>query len=321
MNLTNLAIILTGILFSIMITFWIPKAAFKAPKSKVATLLIGYFLLYFIFVIDNPLQSWLLAKTNKLVLFIPTLYLLAAYLWLQKLTSWTLILKVIFSFLTPVFLLQIYPNQSFLTIIDLFIFLLIVVVIQSKILSLPLVFDKVIEFEGTYLAYVLLVFMIYNGVHKKGSSLQPFLNYRYLIIAVLASLLLFAIAIIIGHATKLLEIKKTDFNLQKTLLIIIFMFFHVTLIEEFFFRGLIFGFITQFISSNLLIALVLSAIIFGLTHISNSGAPMLLFSTIAGLFYGIVFLLTGSLFYSAITHTITNVGWKLFLNIKEKGAN
>ncbi len=59
---------------------------------------------------------------------------------------------------------------------------------------------------------------------------------------------------------------------------------------------------------------LLAAVIFGPAHINNGGFPnwrYVILATIAGIFYGRAWQKTGSIFASALVHTLVNVTWHL----------
>ena len=81
--------------------------------------------------------------------------------------------------------------------------------------------------------------------------------------------------------------------------------------EEFLFRGLLQNLLGQSLRSAWAGWLV-GAAIFGLSHINNLGFPnwrYVLLATLAGLFYGRAWMKTGSIFASALVHTLVNVSW------------
>jgi membrane protease YdiL (CAAX protease family) len=83
--------------------------------------------------------------------------------------------------------------------------------------------------------------------------------------------------------------------------------------EEFLFRGLLQNLFEKSLRSPLA-GLLVGAGVFGLSHINNLGFPnwrYVLLATLAGLFYGRVWQKTGSIFASAVVHTLVNTVWGL----------
>ena len=90
-------------------------------------------------------------------------------------------------------------------------------------------------------------------------------------------------------------------------------FFFVAIPEELFFRGLLLNLLEPRLGTTR--ALLLSSVIFGLSHF-NKGAAFnwryVLLATIAGIFYGRSWLDRRRLFSSSLTHTAVDVVWSLW---------
>lgn len=80
--------------------------------------------------------------------------------------------------------------------------------------------------------------------------------------------------------------------------------------EEFLFRGVMQNILMRYCGSKL--GLVIAAIIFGLAHLPD--VRYVLLATLAGLAYGWVYLRTGKITASALTHTSVNWIWGLLLS-------
>ena len=81
--------------------------------------------------------------------------------------------------------------------------------------------------------------------------------------------------------------------------------------EEFLFRGLIQNLLSKNLKSELL-GLLVTAAIFGAAHLNNGGFPnwrYAIMATLAGLAYGQTWRKTGSIFASAIVHSLVNITW------------
>jgi membrane protease YdiL (CAAX protease family) len=81
--------------------------------------------------------------------------------------------------------------------------------------------------------------------------------------------------------------------------------------EEFLFRGLIQNLLSRNFQSELL-GLLTTAVIFGLAHVNNGVFPnwrYAILATLAGLAYGQTWRKTGSIFASAIVHSLVNITW------------
>lgn len=92
----------------------------------------------------------------------------------------------------------------------------------------------------------------------------------------------------------------------------------IALIEEVLFRGLILNLLSERIE-NKGVALVIASFVFGLAHLNNTTAgystpnwAYALMATMAGVAYGWVWLRTGKVTASAITHMLVNLVWGTF---------
>lgn len=90
--------------------------------------------------------------------------------------------------------------------------------------------------------------------------------------------------------------------------------FVMALLEEIYFRGFVFNFLNQILGNNLPIAFVLATLIFGIAHLKKRGWTMVFLSTMAGIFYCITYIRTGSIYCATFIHFVTNVGWLVFFN-------
>lgn len=92
------------------------------------------------------------------------------------------------------------------------------------------------------------------------------------------------------------------------------MFFVQTVAEEFFFRGMLLQLLNRW-WRNATAALIVSSVVFGLAHLPYRSFPnwrFVLLATLAGLFYGLSYLRTGSIRASMVTHALVNTAWKVF---------
>jgi membrane protease YdiL (CAAX protease family) len=81
--------------------------------------------------------------------------------------------------------------------------------------------------------------------------------------------------------------------------------------EEFLFRGLIQNLLSRTLKSPMT-GWVVASVIFGLSHINNGPFPnwrYVFLATIAGLFYGRVWMKTGTIFTSGLVHGAVDITW------------
>ena len=67
-----------------------------------------------------------------------------------------------------------------------------------------------------------------------------------------------------------------------------------------------------------ILGLVVSSVIFGATHLNNGPLPdwrYFVLATIAGLFYGFIYMRTKSLAVPALVHAMVDSVWVLFLHL------
>ena len=84
--------------------------------------------------------------------------------------------------------------------------------------------------------------------------------------------------------------------------------------EEFLFRGLLQNALRKSLRSENA-GLIVASVIFGLSHITHGVFPNWrygLLATVAGIFYGLAWRRTGSMFPSAVVHTLVDTTWHLF---------
>ena len=83
--------------------------------------------------------------------------------------------------------------------------------------------------------------------------------------------------------------------------------------EEFLFRGLLQNSLQKTLRSESG-GWILASMVFGFSHIANGVFPnwrYVLLATVADVFYGLAWRKTGSIFPSAIVHTLVDVTWHL----------
>jgi membrane protease YdiL (CAAX protease family) len=122
-----------------------------------------------------------------------------------------------------------------------------------------------------------------------------------------------AIAIPIGIKMRFLIYDPTIARLRSLPLTTLGMLFFTAWPEEFLFRGLLQNFLTRTFK-NQWAGLIVASAIFGLSHIVHSPYPnwkYVLLATIAGLFYGHVWMRTGSLFPGTLVHALVDISWHI----------
>ncbi len=120
-----------------------------------------------------------------------------------------------------------------------------------------------------------------------------------------------AIAIPLGMKMHFLAYDPSASRLRSLPIAILGILFFTAWPEEFLFRGLLQNLLSRTFK-NQWAGLVVAAIIFGFSHILHAPFPnwkYVLLATIAGLFYGHIWIKTGSLFPAAIVHALVDISW------------
>ena len=122
-----------------------------------------------------------------------------------------------------------------------------------------------------------------------------------------------AIAIPLGQVLRFIHFDPAYGELKTLPLTVLGMFLFIAWPEEFLFRGLLQNLLARTLGSARA-GWLLAAVIFGLAHINNGGFPnwrYVILATIAGICYGRAWQKTGSIFASALVHTMVNLAWHL----------
>jgi uncharacterized protein len=120
-----------------------------------------------------------------------------------------------------------------------------------------------------------------------------------------------AIAIPIGIRMRFLIYDPTFTRLRSLPLTTLGILFFTAWPEEFLFRGLLQNFLTRTFK-NEWAGLFVASVIFGLSHIVHAPYPnwkYVLLATIAGLFYGHMWMRTRSLFPGTLVHALVDISW------------
>ena len=131
----------------------------------------------------------------------------------------------------------------------------------------------------------------------------------------LQNFLLFAlIGIPIGISTGFITVSKHVATPWEFVLSALGIFIFIAIPEELLFRGILLNFAEKLLARPAP-ALVLTALIFGASHLNNGPRPdwrYFLLASIAGLFYGNAYLKTRKLIAPAIVHTLVDTVWRSF---------
>jgi uncharacterized protein len=121
------------------------------------------------------------------------------------------------------------------------------------------------------------------------------------------------IAVALGIEIGFLKFDPTLARLRSLPLAVVGITFFTAWPEEFLFRGVLQNLLSRTFK-NQWAGLAIASVIFGLSHILHAPYPnwkYVFLATIAGLFYGHVWMRTGSLFPGALVHALVDVSWHL----------
>ena len=158
--------------------------------------------------------------------------------------------------------------------------------------------------------YLILIFI---GYRKIKIDFNFKLTLRMVLFTLLFTGILLAIDIFGGLQTHFVKFSGWSLNIKNAGISAVFMILFASMSEEILFRGLIYNYLAQYLKKySFYVPLIVSAVIFGLTHLAGFGWAMVLLATIAGFFYGLTYIKTKNLFCAVIIHTLINLCWKLF---------
>jgi len=198
-------------------------------------------------------------------------------------------------------------------------------VIVTLALWLPLDFRwmrNVWPWPGNALAYSLnsllatclgvFLFVCLRGLGQVGYCYQ--FQSKDWIVGVRNFLLFAPIAIPIGLYTRFITLSRHVALPWQIPLAALGIFLFIAIPEELLFRGIIQNLMAKSRLGSAL-ALVITSLIFGASHLNNGPRPdwrYFLLASIAGLFYGNAYQKTGKLMAPAITHTLVDTVWRSF---------
>ncbi len=218
------------------------------------------------------------------------------------------------------FLLNVLPEQiGLFHSIDVLIFLAVLYLITYRPVKFSLLNIKeyYLEFDLFHKALTIVLLLIYVYFRHFNIGLTWPLKLQPWIITLLITMMGIAVSSFIAVKIKFVKYSWLKSNFKEFYITAINMFFFVALPEEIFFRGLVYSFLLQF-TGNVILSFVISIVIFGIAHI-RYGVGMVILGGLTGIFYTLVYVLTGNLYCAAIIHTLVNLFRKYFLINTKKG--
>jgi len=291
-GLRDLALITTVITFTVLITGYtllsveiVRQRLEKFFVNNTYTLwvvIVLFCLVYFIYALGN--QAFSLKGTGKLILFLslPTLIIFLANQ--KRNNKWIFYLVAILLIWLP------------------FDFRWLGGIWTGKVVY---AFNVLVAFN-----LAIILFAVYSQIKDVGYDL--IIN-KSIIYHALVNFTIFAvIAIPLGLGIKFLSFAPRNQGFIPVFLTALGIFLFTALPEELLFRGLMQNILGKWLGSDTK-ALIIASILFGLAHLNNAAYPQnikyCLLATIAGIFYGRVYLATRSILAGAITHALVDVVW------------
>jgi len=186
----------------------------------------------------------------------------------------------------------------------------------------------------TMIVALLIALLIFYVDRRLGVGYDFRLKNRDWTFALFYFMLFFVIAVVIGGRTGFIEMTDRIPSARDVLIHLFGIAFFIALPEEILFRGIIYTLIASRLKNrryNVLWALIISSVIFGLAHGNNPQGPFLdinlgslgiwqmpwvyvLLATIAGFFYGWVFIRTRKVTAAALMHLMVDWAWFVFFD-------
>ncbi len=303
-----------GFLLILLALFQLPNNSFIGSKIIIILDILILTVLWFMFAYKKFILFLREKAKNPFIIalfFILTLNLLAFSVFLKF--DYHLLLKSLIIFvLLSVSIYFLKPRIGQHHWKDIIILIYFLGVFQSKLLLIPMIKYKDIQFNAEYLilAFVLLWFYVVFKEIDIGFHFDiTWQSFKWVLI--FTPVILFVI--ILGLKLEFVVFSSTQFSWNKLFLYTVFMLYYGALIEELFFRGLIFNYVRQFFNNNnILLPILISSLFFGLTHLFNFPYQMVILSFIAGVFYCLTYIKSNNLFCASVIHTLMNLSWKLF---------
>ncbi len=307
---------LSAVLLNIMMLFLLPNQAVLGQRLVISSICVLYFCLYFLFTHSQWVANLQGKKLSLLRLFIAAIALSSFFCFLVKGHLSFTDFEMIFLVYAIPFGLLLPTRQTFAKFhpLDFLVFLAIFIPLEINVVTLPLIaLPNVLSFDGIFMVSVLFTLFVYVVFRQIDIGLHLVKDKQKWLETIGLSILLIFIEIVVGTHFHVIKFVGWQLNIPNTFSLIVFMLFNAAFLEEIFFRGLIYNYLVQYLAKfHTYLPLALNTFLFGLTHLDNGGMPMFYLSSIAGLFYCVVYMRTRSIFCATLIHALTNICWKLF---------
>ena len=304
---------------------WITLLSFVA-----VTALMAVFIWFSGPVMLKRFKTWIDASPNRVWVF-P----LAAWLFINLFASlsgqfavYTLLGSLVWCILPVALARQLRNKGPKLQWLDVLIVLVLWFPVEFGLLS-PVILPPGAGLPILHLTGVLLLFYIYLVLRD-----LPDIGYSFRLkqnewqVAVMTFLALLPILIGIGMATDFISLAHRLSGIGVMLSQLVTIYFLVAIPEEMLFRGVIQNLVEKRLPGKHAgwLALIITSVIFGLTHINNTIGPIwqlgsvsvpwgyVLMATLAGLGYGYTWYKTKKITAAALVHLLVNWTWIVIFN-------
>lgn len=301
---------------NIIMLMILPPEAWIGNKAVVFPLLVFNFSIYFLF-FERKMVRFLQSKKISIPLIMSGAIFLSSgfYFLVQQSLPWSEFGKIVLIYAIPSLMLLLTKNKiNTFHPLDLVVFLAIFVPLEINWVALPLVYiKKLITFDGVFSVSVLFVLFTYLVSRQIDMGFELVFDKRKWIETFFLTVVLIALEILLGTQLHFLTFSGWHIDDKNAFILAVFMFFNAAVLEEVFFRGLIYNYFHQYLGKQgQALPLVLNAVLFGLTHLNNGGMSMFYLSTLAGFVYCLIYIRTKNIFCATFSHAMTNMVWMLF---------
>ncbi len=239
------------------------------------------------------------------------LYLFLSYL-LANYNHFNIKLAIIFCvyFFVPYIILRFFrkSRQNF----DFYLLLTLIIIaipINLQLLPKDYSFSKLVIVN-----LVFFLFLIISEIKDVGYTWN--LTVQDLKNAVLGFITFGIVAVPIGIQTGFISFHLTGLSFERVIISVMVIFFFVAIPEEFFFRGIIQNLIEKNLKNKTkyapVVAILITSIIFGLTHFYKGDWRYIFLAVLGGIVTGVVYYKTKKITASAVSHMLVDATWSLF---------
>lgn len=179
--------------------------------------------------------------------------------------------------------------------------------------------ENIFSYTWWSIALSTLGIYIFQNMRKiENINYTYYIKINYIIDGILFFVIGFPLLSILGILSGFINFPHlpSSINIVELLLVFIGIYITIAIPEEFVFRGVIYNLLSKKYGDK--VAIILSSIIFGLTHWNNVSLVIhkiiyVLLASLAGIIYCLAYKRSNSIMASALTHTLVDFVWRFFL--------